>query len=62
MLTCKIYIELQRVPYGLRCVPYSAFVLGFVLKGWLTKKPPLQWTNGQITKRLDADTLAEIIE
>lgn len=58
----KIYIELQRVPYGLRCVPYSAFVLGFVLKGWLTKKPPLQWTNGQITKRLDADTLAEIIE
>lgn len=58
----KIYIELQRAPYGLRCVPYSAFVLGFVLKGWLTKKPSLQWTNGQITKRLDADTLAEIIE
>lgn len=58
----KIYIELQRAPYGLRCVPYSAFVLGLVLKGWLTKKPPLQWTNGQLTKRLDADTLAEIIE
>jgi hypothetical protein len=58
----KIYIELQRAPYGLRCVPYSAFVLGFVLKGWLTKKPPLQWTNGQMTKPLDADTLSEIIE
>jgi hypothetical protein len=64
-MTCsvrKIYIELQRAPYGLRCVPYSAFVLGFVLKGWLIKIPPLQWTNGQISKRLDADTLAEIID
>ncbi len=58
----KIYIELQRAPYGLRCNPYSAFVLGFVLKEFLTQKQPLQWTNGQITRQLDQPTLAEIIE
>jgi len=58
----KIYIELRRTPYGLRCVPYSAFVLGFVLKGWLTQKQPLQWTDERITRQLDAEALAEIIE
>lgn len=58
----KIYIELQRAPYGLRYNRYSAFVLGFVLKEFLEQKQPLQWTNGQITKPLDQATLAEIIE
>ena len=57
----KIYIELQRAPYGLRYNPYSAFVLGFVLKEFLEQKQPLQWTNGQMTKSLDHATLAEII-
>jgi hypothetical protein len=56
----KIYIELQRSPFGLQCVPYSAFVMGFILKEWLNEN--LQWTNGQITKPLDLDSLAEIIE
>ncbi|MDR0611484.1 MAG: hypothetical protein LBG58_15355 [Planctomycetaceae bacterium] len=57
----KLYIELQRPPFGLRCVPYSAFILGFVLKEFLHQKQPLQWTNGQITKPLDSDALVEII-
>ena len=32
----KLYIDLQRPPFGLLCIPHSAFVLGFVLKTWLT--------------------------
>jgi hypothetical protein len=56
----KIYIDLQRPPFGLQCVPYSAFVLGFILKEWLHEN--LQWTNGQITKPLDLVSLVEIIE
>jgi hypothetical protein len=56
----KIYIELQRSPFGLQYVSYSAFVMGFILKEWLNEN--LQWTNGQITKPLDVDSLAEIIE
>lgn len=58
----KLYIELQRAPYGLLCVPHSAFVLGFVLKTWLTGQRKLQWTDGITSKALDAITLAEIIE
>ena len=58
----KLYIELQRPPYGLLEVPHSAFVLGFVLKTWLTGKRTLQWTDGVTSKALDAATLAEIIE
>ena len=59
----KIYIDLQKAANGgLLYVPYSAMVLGFVLHEWLTDKRMLQWTNGMMTSRLDAGTLAEIIE
>jgi hypothetical protein len=58
----KLYIDLQRPPFGLLCVPHSAFVLGFVLKTWLTGQRKLQWTDGVTSKALDADALAEIIE
>lgn len=54
------YIELQRSPYGLRYNALTAFVLGYCLGDILKKN--YQWTNGQLTKPLDADTLAEIIE
>ena len=56
----KVYIELQRAPFGMRHNVLSAFVLGFALRDILNKS--YQWTNGQMTKPLDADTLAEIIE
>lgn len=56
----KVYIELQRAPYGMKYNVLSAFTLGFLLKDVLVKG--YQWTNEQITKSLDADTLAEIIE
>lgn len=58
----KLYIDLQRPPFGLMCVPHSAFVLGFVLKTWLKGQRKLQWTDGVTSKTLDAATLAEIIE
>ena len=58
----KLYIDLQRPPYGLLCVPHSAFVLGFVLKTWLTGQRKLQWTDGVTSKALDAEALAEMIE
>lgn len=56
----KAYIELQRAPYGLRYNALTAFVLGYCLGDILKKN--YQWTNEQMTKPLDADTLAEIIE
>jgi hypothetical protein len=56
----KVYIELQRAPFGMRCNALSAFVLGFVLRDVLNKN--YRWTNGQMTKPLDVDALAEIIE
>lgn len=56
----KAYIELQRAPYGMRYNCLSAFTLGFCLK-WILKYG-VQWTNEQIQKPLDEDTLAEIIE
>lgn len=58
----KIFIDLQRPPFGLLCVPHSAFVLGFVLKTWLTGQRKLQWTDNVTSRPLDAATLAEIIE
>jgi hypothetical protein len=58
----KLYIDLQRPPFGLLGVPHSALVLGFVLKTWLTGQRKLQWTDGVTSKALDAATLAEIIE
>lgn len=58
----KLYIDLQRPPFGLLGVPHSAFVLGFVLKTWLTGQRKLQWTDGVTSKVLDAVSLAEIIE
>ena len=58
----KLYIDLQRPPFGLLCVPHSAFVLGFVLKTWLSGQRKLQWTDGVTSKTLDAAALAEIIE
>lgn len=57
----KLYIDLQRPPFGLLCVPHSAFVLGFVLKTWIGQRK-LQWTDGVTSKLLDAAALAEIIE
>ena len=56
----KAYIELQRAPFGMRYNCLSAFTLGFCLK-WVLKNG-VQWTNEQIQKTLDEDTLAEIIE
>lgn len=58
----KLYLDLKRPPFGLLCVPHSAFVLGFVLKTWLTGKRQLQWTDGVTSKGLDESSLAEIIE
>ena len=58
----KLYIDLQRPPFGLLRVPHSAFVLGFVLKTWLTGQRKLQWTDGVTSKALDSAALAEIIE
>jgi hypothetical protein len=58
----RLYIDLQRPPFGLLGVPHSAFVLGFVLKTWLTGQRKLQWTDGVTSKSLGAATLAEIIE
>ncbi|NCC04461.1 MAG: transposase [Proteobacteria bacterium] len=58
----KLYIDLQRPPFGLLSVPHSAFVLGFVLKSWLSGQRKLQWTDSVTSKSLDALTLAEIIE
>ncbi|MEI6259967.1 MAG: transposase [Deltaproteobacteria bacterium] len=58
----KLYIDLQRPPFGLLGVPHSAFVLGFVLKTWLTGQRKLQWTDGVTSKTIDAAALAEIIE
>lgn len=56
----KIYIELQRAPYGLKYNALSAFALGFALAHILKKG--YQWDNLQKTGALDIDTLAEIIE
>lgn len=58
----KLYIDLQRPPFGLLCVPHSAFVLGFAMKTWLTGQRKLQWTDGVTSKALDVAALAEIIE
>jgi hypothetical protein len=58
----KLYIDLQRPPFGLLWAPHSALVLGYVLKTWLTGQRKLQWTDGVTSKSLDAATLAEIIE
>jgi hypothetical protein len=56
----RMYIELQRAPYGLLKIPYSAFVLGFVLKEWLSDGR-LQWADGRMSFPLDAEALADII-
>lgn len=59
----KIYIDLQRAPYALLSIPYSAFVMGFVMKEWVNNpRQQLQWTNGALSDRLDNETLAEMIE
>ncbi len=59
----RLFIELQRPPYGLQVVPHSAFVLGFVLKSWLNNTH-LQWTDGVSSRPLvdDPETLAQMIE
>lgn len=56
----KVFIELQRAPYGMRCNILSAFVLGFVLRDILKKS--YQWTDFVQTKPLTDQILAEIIE
>ena len=59
----KIFLEIQRAPFGLLAIPYSAFVMGFVMKEWLNNpRQQLQWTNGSLSKRLDAETLGEMID
>ena len=56
----SVYPGLRRAPYGLEKNAWSAFVLGFAMRPWLAKE--LQWTDGKVTRPLDADTLAEIIQ
>lgn len=56
----KVYIELQRAPYGMRYNILSAFVLGFVLRDILKKN--YQWTDFVQTKPLTDEILAEVIE
>lgn len=56
----KVYIELQRAPFGMKYNALSAFVLGIALRHILDKG--YQWDNGQKTGTLDADVLSEIIE
>lgn len=59
----KILIDLQRAPFGLPAVPFTAFVMGFVMKEWLSNpRQQLQWTNGAMSDRLDITTLSEMIE
>lgn len=56
----KVYIELKRAPYGMRCNALSAFALAFCLRHILDRN--YQWTDGRMTRSLDSATLAEIIE
>lgn len=56
----KVYIELQRAPFGMKHNALSAFVLGIALRHIIEKG--YQWDNGQKTGALDVDVLAEIIE
>lgn len=56
----KVYIELQRAPYGMKYNALSAFVLGIALRHFLDRG--YQWDNLQKTGSLDSDVLAEIIE
>lgn len=59
----KIFLEIQRAPFGLLAVPYTAFVLGFVMKEWLNNpRQQLQWTDGVQSQKLDNDSLAEMID
>lgn len=56
----KVYIELQRAPFGMKYNALSAFILGIALRHIIDKG--YQWDNGQKTGALDADVLSEIIE
>lgn len=59
----KIFLDIQREPFGLLAIPYSAFVMGFVMKEWLNNpRQQLQWTNGALSGRLDAGILGEMID
>ncbi len=59
----KIYLDIQRAPFGLLAVPYTAFVMGFVMKEWLNNpRQQLQWTNGSLSDKLNNETLAEMID
>ena len=59
----KILIDLKRKPFGLPFVPYTAFVMGFVMRHWINNpRQQLQWTNGAMSDRLDVDALSEMIE
>ena len=59
----KIFLDIQRAPFGLLAVPYTAFVLGFVMKEWLNNpRQQLQWTNGSLSDKLDNESLAEMID
>lgn len=56
----KVYIELQRAPFGMKYNALSAFILGIVLRHIIDKG--YQWDNGQRTGALDTEVLSEIIE
>jgi len=56
----KVYIELQRAPFGMKYNALSAFILGIALRHIIDKG--YQWDNGQKTGSLDAEVLSEIIE
>ncbi len=58
----KFYIDLQRPPFGLLGVPYSAFAFGFVLRECFSSRRQYQWTDGTVSQKLDTDSLAEMIE
>lgn len=55
----KAHLELRRAPWGLEKNAYAAFAIGFALRPWLERG--LQWTNGQMTDKLDEAVLSDII-
>ncbi|WP_400196992.1 hypothetical protein [Candidatus Methanarcanum hacksteinii] len=56
----KVFIELQKPPFGLQYNCLSALVIGFTLKEIL--KNNYQWTDEKLTGSLDENKLSEIIE
>ncbi len=58
----ELYRLLRRAEYGgLQAVPFSCFVMGLVLRHWLSEERRLQWTNDSLSGPLDESALAEMI-